>query len=152
MEPTDTASTYAFTYDVSVYSNEFATTLYIQDLAVGDYGALVFVLKVSVGTKETHTEQEPYLPVSGVDMDGAPVNFLRHWRFEDGDINAGCTYLIKRLRVSFEQYWDDQQGEYVSNPQGPKGFECAYRTALEDATHVGTVGSFFDGRVWNSSH
>jgi hypothetical protein len=67
---------HAFTYDASAYSNEFATKLHIQDVAVGDYVALVLNM-VSAETKETQTKQEPYLQVSGVDMDGAPVNYLR---------------------------------------------------------------------------
>ncbi len=109
---------------------------------MGDYVALLLKM-VSVETKETQTKAEPYLQVSGVDMDGALVNYLQLWRFEDGDIKAGCKYLIRGLRVSFEQYWDDQQGQYVSNAQGPKTFECSYRTAVEDVTQVGMIGNLF---------
>ena len=98
LEPAHTDPTYAFTYDVSDYSTEFATKSYIQDLAVGDFVALVLKM-VSVETKETQTNAEQYLQVSGVDMDGAPVNYLRLWRFEDGDIMAGCIYIIRGLRV-----------------------------------------------------
>ena len=108
--------------------------------------------KLSDETKETQTKQETYLQVSGIDMDGALVNYLRLWRFEDGDIKAGCTYLIRGLRVSFEQYWDEGQGEYLSNSQGPKGFDCTYRTAVEDVTDVETIGSVFRGRESNSCH
>ncbi len=84
-------------------------------------------------------------------MDDALVNDFLLGRFDDGDIKAGCTYLFRGLRVSFTQSWDEQQGEYVSNSQGPKGFECTYRTAVEDVTHVDTIGSLFSGRECNSS-
>ena len=41
LEAAHTDSTYAFTYDVSGYSTEFATISYIQDLAAGSFVALV---------------------------------------------------------------------------------------------------------------
>ena len=112
--------------------------MYIQDFAVGVYVALV-VQMGSVELKETQNNAQPYLLVSGVSIHGAPVNYLR----ESGDLMAGCIYIIRGLRVSYEQYWGEQQSKYVVNTQGPKTFECSYRTAVEDVTHVETISNCF---------
>jgi hypothetical protein len=99
--------------------------VYIQDFAVCVYVALV-VQMGSVEPKETQNNAQPYLLVSGVSIDGAPVNYLRLWRFENGDLMAGCIYIIRGLRVSYEQYWDEQQSKYVHQHTRAKDVRMSY--------------------------
>ncbi len=39
---------------------------------------------------------------------------------------AGCIYIIRGLRVSYEQYWDEQQSKYVHPHTRAKDVRMSY--------------------------
>ena len=59
---------------------------------------------------------EPYLVLTGVDMDGSDVGPLRLWQRNEGESNAGCSYVVRGLRVVHDRAWDTTRQCYVRRP------------------------------------
>ena len=142
LEPVDQPTTPVFPYNVSYTSKDFATLGFLQGMKVGEYVALVIKV-LGVDAKTTADKGEPYLVVTGVDMDNAVVAHLRLWRFEEGDVVEGNAYIMRGLKVAEETIWDDEKWKYVARGDGTKKAECKDRTAVEDVTHIDEIMHFF---------
>ena len=68
---------------------------------------------------------------------------LRFWRFEEGDITEGRTYIARGLKVGSERRWDDELNKYVCRDDGSRRMECTGRTAVEDVSRVAAIMTFF---------
>ena len=69
---------------------------------------------------------------------------MRLWRFVEGDVVPGNTYIIRGLRIMHENYYDNTIGKYAPRPGGRHVLLCGPRTAVEDVTHVTSITEFFD--------
>ena len=133
---------FAFQYDTSTVSQDFATWAYIQECSLGQFVALV-VSVLSVEHKWTETTEDPYAVVYGKDMEGSATGALRLWRFEEEDVQQGSIYIIRGLKVVTDTCWNQDLYKYAPREDGSKTVECNWRTALEDVTHVTTITQFF---------
>ena len=78
-------------------------------------------------------------------MDGTYLGPLRMWRFEEEDITAGQTYILRGMRVAVESSWDYELMKYMPRADGKRTVECTSRTAAEDVTHVNAIQAYFSG-------
>ena len=86
---------------------------------------------------------EPFLVIRGVDMDGSDVGPLRVWQRNEGDISAGCSYVVRGLKVVHDRAWDTTRGCYVRSSDQPLTVECSPRTACEDVTDVESITQYW---------
>ena len=133
---------FTFPYGLVSFSKDFATWAVVQGARVGDYVALVLRI-LCVEEKYTATKGEPFLQVTGLDLDSAPTDNLRFWRYECGDLVEGNIYIVRGLKVALKQQWSDELKRYAPNTQGINTVESTYRTAAEDVTHVEAISSYF---------
>ena len=118
-------------------SDDLATMSYINECNVGIFVDLVIhttQVEARLSNEQTADEQ-PFLLVHGYDMESVPTGSLRFWRYEDGDIAEGKTYIVRGLKVVDDKWWCDGAG-YVPRGDGSKTVEICWRTAVEDVTHV----------------
>ena len=137
----DYPSPIEFPYDTSTISHDFATWAYIQECPVNDYVSLV-VSVLTVEIKWTD-KQEPFVVIYAKDMDGRTTGALRLWRHEEGDVEQGCLYIIRGLKVELAKTWSYELGKYVPRDDGAKTADCSWRTALEDVTQVKAIQAKF---------
>ena len=90
---------------------------------------------------EQTIDEQPFLLVHGYDMETVPTGALRFWRYEDGDIAEGKTYIVRGLKVVDDKWWCD--GVMVTKGDGSKTVEICWRTAVEDITHVQQLARHF---------
>jgi len=109
---------------------------------VGEHVALA-LRALSVEEKHTADKGDVYLVVHGVDVEGAMVANLRLWRFDNNDIMASSTYILRGLKVVPAKQWDEEQWKYVPRMDGKKELDCTARTAVEDVSHVTDITAFF---------
>ena len=117
--------------------DDLATMSYINECNVGIFVDLVIhttQVEARLSNEQTADEQ-PFLLVHGYDMESVPTGSLRFWRYEDGDIAEGKTYIVRGLKVVDDKWWCDGAG-YVPRGDGSKTVEICWRTAVEDVTHV----------------
>ena len=131
-----------FPYDTSVVWDAFASLATVQAATLGSHVSLVLRV-LMVEEKQTQDKLEPYLVVHGVDMDNIPIPPLRLWRFGPSDVQEGCCYIMRGLKIVLEKYWDDGAWKWLPRMDGQKAVECIYRTAAEDVTHVPGIMAFF---------
>ncbi len=118
IEPIHTDGPFVFPYDTSAVNARYATQAYVQNATIGSFVDIV-LRATQVEERET-SDNSPYLLVSGVDMDGDYVGPFRLWQFDIADLQNGNISILRGLKVSYETYWDDNAGKYVSNTQGGK--------------------------------
>ena len=93
--------------------------------------------------KERWTSNEPYMQVSGRDVDGAVIGPLRFWRHTERDIQERSTYIFRGMKVVSDHMWSDELRKYVSKADGPLALECNARTAMENVDDVSAVMAYF---------
>ena len=108
---------------------------------MGDHVALV-VRVIMVEQKFTNSG-DTYLEAYGTDTEGTLAKNLRLWRYADGDLAEGSTYIIRGLKVALAKQWDDNEWKYVVRADGSKSLECTSRTAVEDVSHIATITTLF---------
>ena len=110
-----------------------------------DAGDLVDLLVRVTAVQEKHTAQkeEPFLEVNGVDVNGARVDTIRMWRWEEGDVRVGAIYILRGLKISPATYWCSDAWKYVPRENGSKTVEISARTAAEDVTEVAAFNEYF---------
>jgi hypothetical protein len=140
LEPNDTPS--AFPYRTSEFSDRFTTWKMATDGQLGSYWDVV-VHVWQAEQKYTQATQEPYMQVSGKDLDGTLVGPLRLWRRTESDIESGSTYVLRGLKVAPATMWSNDKWDYVPNPDGSKVPECSPRTAIEDVSGVSDIQACF---------
>ena len=126
----------AFAYE-NMSLDDLATMSYINECNVGIFVDLVIhttQVEARLSNEQTADEQ-PFLLVHGYDMESVPTGSLRFWRYEDGDIAEGKTYIVRGLKIVDDKWWCDGAG-YVPRGDGSKTVEICWRTAVEDVTHV----------------
>ena len=79
----------------------------------------------------------------GIDMGGTPTGVLRLWRFDESDMRAGGTYILRGLKVTLATFWSTEEWKYVPYPDHSKTLECTSRTAIEDVAHIPAIRNFF---------
>ena len=127
---------HAFAYETAGL-DDLATMSYLNECNVGTFVDLVIhatQVEARLSNEQTIDEQ-PFLLVHGYDMENVPTGALRFWRYEDGDIAEGKTYIVRGLKVVDDKWWCDGAG-YVPKGDGSKTVEICWRTAVEDVTHV----------------
>ena len=110
-----------------------------------DAGDLVDLLVRVTAVQEKHTAQkeEPFLEVNGVDVNGARVDTIRMWRWEEGDVRVGAIYILRGLKISPATYWCSDAWKYVPRENGSKTVEISARTAAEEVTEVAAFNEYF---------
>ena len=124
--------------------DDLATMSYINECNVGIFVDLVIhatQVEARLSNEQTLDEQ-PFLLVHGYDMESVPTGSLRFWRYEDGDIAEGKTYIVRGLKVVNDKWWCDGAG-YVPKGDGSKTAEICWRTAVEDVIHVQQLARHF---------
>ena len=127
---------HAFAYETAGLDH-LATMSYLNECNVSSFVDLVIhatQVEARLSNEQTIDEQ-PFLLVHGYDMETVPTGALRFWRYEDGDIAEGKTYIVRGLKVVDDKWWCDGAG-YVPKGDGSKTVEICWRTAVEDVTHV----------------
>ena len=111
---------HAFAYETAGL-DDLATMSYINECNVGIFVDLVIhatQVEARLSNEQTLDEQ-PFLLVHGYDMESVPTGSLRFWRYEDGDIAEGKTYIVRGLKVVDDKWWCDGAG-YVPKGDGSK--------------------------------
>ena len=85
---------------------------------------------------------EPYLQVSGVDMDGVDVGPLRLWNHVEGDLDVGIICILRGLKVGTERSWNGEK--YVNNREGARKLDSDARTAIEDVSDHPEITAYFE--------
>ena len=80
-------------------------------------------------SNEQTADEQPFLLVHGYDMESVPTGSLRFWRYEDGDIVEGKTYIVCGLKVVDDKWWCDGAG-YVPKGDGSKTVVLSYLIRL----------------------
>ena len=57
------------------------------------------VLRAYAVEERATTDGDPYLILSGQDMDGVDFGPLRLWQYEDGDVLDGNIYIFRGLKA-----------------------------------------------------
>ena len=113
----------AFSYDASAVLQDLATWAYVQDCGVVQFVALVLLVLMAEYNWPDGAE-DPYAVVCGKDTDGGATRALHLWRLDGGDVQQGCIYTIRGLKVY----------KYVPRDDGSWTVECCWQTALEYIT------------------
>ena len=95
--------------------------------------------------KYTSTSGDPYLEVHGTDIEGAMVASLRLWRYADGDLTEGRTYIIRGLKVAAGMMGLSDEGRHVPRADKVRAVECSSRIAAEDVSHVAVISEYSEG-------
>ena len=127
----------------SAATEGLATCNVVCQQNVGDM--IDFVIKVNSVQENQHTiSDEPYLCISGSDMDGVNVRPLFMWLFKEGEIVTQRIYILRAMRVCLETCWCEWSHCYVPYADERRKIECSFRTAVEDVTDVQFIqGRFF---------
>ena len=141
LEPVHTDGPYVFPYDTTL-SYDFCTSSFAHECQVGEHVGLVLQVLMAE-EKYTNNSGDPYLEVHGTDIEGAMVASLRLWRYANGDLTEGNTYIIRGLKVMLAKQWDAEQWKYIFRGDGSKTLECTSRTAVEDVSHIEAITAFF---------
>ena len=134
---------HAFAYETAGLDH-LATMSYLNECNVSSFVHLVIhatQVEARLSNEQTIDEQ-PFLLVHGYDMENVPTGALRFWRYEDGDIAEGKTYIVRGLKVVDYKWWCDGAG-YVPKGDGSKTVEICWRTAVEDVTHMQQLARHF---------
>ena len=70
---------------------------------------------------------------------GKSVDPLRLWRYEEQDMHARATNIIRGLKGVAETMWSTEELRYTPRPDKAQTVECTNRTAVEDASHVPAI-------------
>jgi hypothetical protein len=140
LEPTDPPV--SFPYRTAEFCDRFATWKWATESALGTFVDIV-VHVWQAEEKFTQNNQEPFMLVSGKDMDGVLIGPLRLWRHTAADIEAGRTYVFRGLVVVVSKMWNQEKWTMVPNPDGIKEAECSQRTAVEDVSDVADIAAYF---------
>jgi hypothetical protein len=140
LEPTDPPV--SFPYRTAEFCDRFATWKWATESALGTFVDIV-VHVWQAEEKFTQNNQEPFMLVSGKDMDGVLIGPLRLWRHTEADIEAGRTYVFRGLVVVVSKMWNQEKWTMVPNPDGIKEAECSQRTAVEDVSDVADIAAYF---------
>ena len=76
---------------------------YVRKCAVGSYVAIA--MRVYAVEAKVSAIGEPFLVLTGVDMDGSDVGPLRHWQRNEGEVSAGCSYAVRGLKAAHDRAW-----------------------------------------------
>ena len=97
---------HAFAYETAGL-DDLATMSYLNECNVGTFVDLVIhATQVEARlSKEQTIDEQPFLLVHGYDMETVPTGALRFWRYEDGDIAEGKTYIVRGLKVVDDKWW-----------------------------------------------
>ena len=95
--------------------------------------------RVAVYCGKGHVEQL----VDGVDMHGKFIMPLRLWRYEDEDIVAWHTNIVRGPKAVAETYWCSEEWKYAPRADGGNTAECSPRTAIENVSHVTAIMQLF---------
>ena len=68
---------------------------------------------------------------------------LRLWGFVGGDVEENNIYILRRLKVAPEKYWENSASKYVNDPSGRRVLECNPRTSIEDVSHHAEIRQYF---------
>ena len=129
-----------FFHDTSAVAQNLATCAFIQQSTIGQLVDLVFYVQ-SFEDKWQEKNDQPYVVVYGVDMDGVQTGAMRLWRYEAGEVEQSKIYIGRGLKVVASTYW--KGGQYAPRDDGSKTVECGWRTALEDVSHVLDIAQYF---------
>ena len=113
----------------------------MRKCAVGSYVAIA--MRIHEVEAKVSAIDEPYLVLTGVDMDGSDVGPLRLWQRNEGEISAGCAYVVRGPKVAHDRAWDTTRQTYVRWPDRPLTVECSARTACEEVTDFESVTQFW---------
>ena len=131
-----------FPYDVlSDYSADFASMSFIRECTVGTYVAIA--MHVSDVEPKWTSGGEPYLQLSGLDMERSNVVLLRLWRLKEGDIKPGHAYVVRGLKVVSDRVWDSNKWTWIWSTDAPNTIECSARTAWENVQDVEAIAQYF---------
>ena len=143
LEPTEGEGSARFVYDVSQVTKHLATQDVGTKAPLGHFVDLVLrideVAELSIQTGPNFGE--PYLQVTGVDMDGVSVGPLRLWNHVEGDLEVGSICILRGLKVGTERQWNGEK--YVNDRDGAKKFDSDARTAIEDVRDQPEITCYF---------
>ena len=143
VEPTGGHDTALFVYDVEEVTKHLATKTFGTQMDLGHYVDLVLRVDSAIELEIQSGEKqgEPYLQLSGVDMDGMNVGTLRLWNHMGGDAEVGKYYILRGLKVAPERQWNGER--YVPDREGAKKLESDARTAIEDVSEQTEITYYF---------
>ena len=143
LEPTEGEGSARFVYDVSQVTKHLATQDVGTKAPLGHFVDLVLrideVAELSIQSGPNFGE--PYLQVTGVDMDGVGVGPLRLWNHVEGDLEVGSICILRGLKVGTERQWNGEK--YVNDRDGAKKFDSDARTAIEDVRDQPDITCYF---------
>ena len=142
MEYVHQPDTFAFEYNTSVETQDFASIGFMNEVQFNSFLALVVKI-IFFEEKWTNDGREPFLVVSAVDMYGTALPELRLWHFDSNDIITGALYIIRGLEVVPSETYNYDTGRYEKRGDGSKALRCNFRTAMEDVSHITQILSFF---------
>ena len=117
---------------------------YVRKRAVGNDVAIA--MRVYAVEAKVSAIDEPFLVLTGVDMDGSDVGPLRLWQRNEGEDSAGCSYVVRGLKVAHNRAWATTRQSYVRSSDQPLTVECSPRTACDDVTDVEHITQYWLGR------
>ena len=143
LESTGGQGSALFAYDVSEVTKHLATLEFGTKTPLGHFVDLVLCVSAvdELQIASGPNLGEPYLQVSGWDMNGAEVGPLRLWNHVVGDVDVGNICIFRGLKVSTERTWNGEK--YVSNRDGAKKLDSDARTAIEDVSDQADITAYF---------
>ena len=103
-----------------------------------------FVIQVdSVQEHYTNATGEPYLRITGVDMDGMNVWPVLLWRFTEGELESNRIYILRGMKVAKQTHWCEWSNCYVPYDDNRQKIESSFKTAVEDVTDAESMREYF---------
>jgi hypothetical protein len=143
LEPADGDGFPTFPYNTTEVCDTFGTMAHVQEVMLTSHIDLV-VHAVVVEERITKDQRgESYLSVSGVDMNNATVGPVLLWGYRAAEVQSGCIYILRGLKVVQARRWSQDEDKYVPRLDGARSLDCTYRTAVEDVSEVRTITQIF---------
>jgi hypothetical protein len=131
-----------FNYVANVKSTEFITKATLQEQRPA---SIVSMLLFIVRTEERTTKKlEKFMSVHASDTNGDSIGPVRFWRWEEGDIAMGRTYVVRGLKVAKTRQWDNIHKRFTLLQDGANTVEMCKLTVVEDVTDIEEIKILFD--------
>ena len=127
---------------------QFSCMRFIRDHpCLNDYVSLaIYVFYIE--EKQTG-EQEPFLLIRGIDIEGQDCGKLRMWQHDMSDAPdaAGKVFMLRGMRVQYDRWWDHREQRYTTGSCALKVPTCCRLSAMEDVTDTVIAREFKRRRV-----